>query len=285
MNMSGWKHPIGGALSTLVIVSAIALQPLRAQTPRFDVASIRPVTGGQGQSVNFLPTGRFAAMNLSLRDLIALAYGPARQPLPAARVIGGPDWIASQRFNVEAVASGPVAPDPAFDGFPGAMFGMLQSLLADRFQLAIRTETRDTPVYALITARTDGRLGPRLRQSQNGCSKRSGPGATAPAGVTVSCDMRFTRGRISAQGMSMDVLTMTLQRYVDRLLVDETALRGDFDADLEWSADVLSTDDPSPAKGASIFTAVQEQLGLRLESRRVPVEVVIVERAERPTPN
>jgi uncharacterized protein (TIGR03435 family) len=274
-----------GLLLGIAILAATGSAALRAQSPapRFEVASIRPVTGAQGQSVNFLPTGRFTALNLSLRDLIALAYGPARQPMPAARVIGGPDWIAAQRFNVEAVASGPVAIGP--DGMPTEMFSMLRSLLADRFQLAIRQETRDTPVYALIKARSDGRLGPRMRQSQNGCSKRTGPGATAPPGVTVSCDMQFTRGRISAQGISMDALTMTLQRYVDRLLFDETALSGDFDADLEWSPEALSADDPSPAKGASVFTAVQEQLGLRLESRRAPVEVVIVERAEHPTPN
>ena len=186
---------------------------------------------------------------------------------------------------MEGVAAGPVAPDQAFDGFPGAMFGMLQSLLADRFGLAIRKETRDTPVYVLVRARPDSGLGPRLRESSHGCSKRPAPGATAPPGAEVACDMEFTRGRISAKGMSMQALTATLQRYVDRLLFDETGLSGDFDADLEWSPEVLSADSPPPASGASIFTAVQEQLGLRLESRRVPVDVVIVERAEKPTPN
>ena len=274
-------------LGSFLSAAALSVAPrvLAQPAPSFEVASIRQVTGSQGQSVMFLPTGRFTALNLSLRDLIALAYGPARQPLPAARVIGGPDWIASQRFNVEARAAGPVAPDPAFDGFPGAMFGMLQSLLADRFQLVVRRETRDTPVYVLVKARTDGRLGPRMRESANGCSKRTAPGAPAPPGVTVACDMEFTRGRISAQGMSMQVLTATLQRYVERLLFDETGLSGDFDANLEWSAEAITADNPSPASGASIFTAVQEQLGLRLESRRLPVEVVIVERAEQPTAN
>jgi uncharacterized protein (TIGR03435 family) len=271
----------------LAILAATGSAALRAQSPapRFEVASIRPVTGAQGQSVNFLPNGRFTALNLSLRDLIALAYGPAREPLPAARVIGGPDWMASQRFNVEAMASGPVAPDPAFDGFPGAMFGMLQSLLADRFRLAIRKDTRDTPVYVLVKARADGALGPRMGESTNGCSTRPAPGATPPPGAEVACGMEFTRGRISAKGMRMQAITATLQRYVDRLLLDETGLNADFDVDLEWSPEALSADNPSPGNGASIFTAVQEQLGLRLESRRAPVEVVIVERADRPTEN
>jgi uncharacterized protein (TIGR03435 family) len=274
-------------LGVIVTAAALSVAPrvLAQAVPSFEVASIRPVTGSQGQSVLFLPTGRFTALNLTLRDLIALAYGPARQPLPTARVIGGPDWIASQRFNVEAIAAGPVASDPAFDGFPGAMFGMLQSLLADRFQLVVRRETRDTPVYVLVKTRTDGRLGPRMRESANGCSKRPAPGATAPPGVTIACEMEFTRGRIAAQGMSMQALTATLQRYVDRLLFDETGLSGDFNANLEWSPEVLTVENPSPASGASIFTAAQEQLGLRLESRRAPVEVVIVERAEQPTAN
>ena len=273
-------------LSSLVIVTALALQSPAAQTPpRFEVASIRPVTGGQGQSVLFLPSGRFTAQNLSLRDLIALAYGPARQPLPAGRIIGGPDWMASQRFNVEAAAAGPVAPDPTFENFPRDMFGMLQSLLAERFQLVIRKETRETPVYVLVKARADGGLGRLMRESPNGCSKRPAPGVTATAGADARCDMEFTRGRISAHGMSMEALTATLQRYVDRLLFDETGLTGEFDADLEWSPEVLSAENPSPSTGASIFTAVQEQLGLRLESRRIPVEVVIVERAEVPTEN
>jgi uncharacterized protein (TIGR03435 family) len=274
-------------LLVLVTISTVGLGLPLAQTEaqRFDVASIRPVTGVQGQGVTFLPTGRFTALNLTLRDLIALAYGPARQPLPAARVIGGPDWIASQRFNVEAVAAGPVAPDPAFDGFPGATFRMLQSLLADRFRLVIRKETRETPVYVLVVARADGALGSRMRASTNGCSARPAPGITPSPGDEVVCDMDFTRGRIAAKGMSMQPLTATLQRYVDRLLLDETGLSGDFNVDLEWSADVLSADNSSLASGTSIFTAVQEQLGLRLESRRMPVEVVIVERAERPTGN
>ena len=112
---------IGLLLGIILTTAALSVAPrvLAQAAPSFEVASIRPVTGSQGQSVMFLPTGRFTALNLTLRDLIALAYGAARQPLPAARVIGGPDWMASQRFDVEAIAAGPVAPDPAFDGRAG----------------------------------------------------------------------------------------------------------------------------------------------------------------------
>jgi uncharacterized protein (TIGR03435 family) len=284
MSMRKRKHLfITAYVLAVAIVGTIRL-PAQTPSPRFEVASIRAVTGGQGQGTTFLPTGRFVAVNLSLRDLIALAYGRGR-PLPNARIIGGPDWIAAQRFNIEAVAEGAVAPDPAYDGLPGAMFLMLRSLLADRFALSVRLETRDTPVYALVRSRPDGALGPRLRPSRNGCSKRGAQPDTLATVTKVSCDMEFTRGRISAQGMSMGLITMTLQRYVDRLLFDETGLTGDFDADLEWTAETLSADQPATGAGASIFTAVQEQLGLRLDSRRAPVEVVIIERAESPTPN
>ena len=288
------RPPCFAAMVIAAVV--VAWTRLLAQAPaeRFEVTSVRrTLESKDGVTVQFLPNGRFMAMNISLRDLIGTAYGTPR-PVPANRIIGGPDWIAAERYDIEAVAAGPLPTDPAFDGLPRRMFGMVQSLLAERFQLKLRLETPDTPVYVLVVAKSDGSLGPRLRRSESGCAAaraaRAG-GAGSTTGAKPSCDLRFTRGVISAQGVPLaEIIRNALSRYVDRIVLDETGLAGEYDLDLTWSPEALTAAPADAAAaptagGTSLFTAVQEQLGLKLDSRRAPVEILVVERAERPTPN
>jgi uncharacterized protein (TIGR03435 family) len=144
---------------------------------------------------------------------------------------------------------------------------LLQSLLEDRFNLRVHRETRQLPIYALVRAKTGGALGPRLTRSSIDCAKEA-----------AKCGFRGGPvGQIAGNAIPNDILMQLLGNATDRIVVDRTGLEGPFDVDLEWSPDQTATDKPS------IFTAVQEQLGLKLESATGPVEVLVIDHVERPT--
>jgi uncharacterized protein (TIGR03435 family) len=149
---------------------------------------------------------------------------------------------------------------------------MLRSLLADRFKLVVRKETRDLPAYALVLARRDGKLGPSLRRSNTDCSPSNRQ--SVPAG---SCGFKIGDGALAGRGTTMDKLAAELI-LTGRLVVDRTGLTGGFDMDLQWAPDELGTN-------ADLFGALQEQLGLKLEAIRAPIEVVVIESAAKPSEN
>jgi len=262
----------------LFLVAAICL-PLAAQESAraFEVASIKRNNDSVGITMmGIAPGGRFVARNVPLRDLIAYAHGNSDPfiPLPTSRVIGGPDWVDRERFDIEAVpnASG-TRPGPL------QVMEMLRSLLTERFRLAARREQRELPVFMLTVARADGTLGPNLRRSTGGCSlpaeKRAGPS---------SCGMQRRRGYIEAHGMTIgDIVVHGLSGNLDRPVIDKTGLIGEFDWTLEWGAE-QGADNADPL-GPSMFTAIQEQLGLKLEPARGPVDVLVIDAVERPTPD
>lgn len=264
-----------GPLLILLVASSL---PLTAQQPgpAFEVASVKQNTDGGGNTMmGIAPGGRFVARNVALRELIGYAHGNSEPfiPLPNNRVIGGPGWVDSERFDIEAVASGAAR--------PGALqvMQMLRSLLTERFRLAARKEQRELPVYVLTVARADRTLGPKLLRSAAGCSVP----AEKRAGAS-SCGMQRRRGYIEAHGMTIDtILLHGLMPNLDRVVFDKTGLTGEFDWTLEWG-DEQGSNDAAPL-GPSIFTAVQEQLGLKLERARGPVEVLVIDSVERPTPD
>jgi uncharacterized protein (TIGR03435 family) len=164
-------------VAVLAIVAPLAgsaLQPLclRAQSAAsatgsqaFEVASVKPNKSGDGRVFfQMQPGGRFTATNVPVRELIRMAYG-----IQNFQLVGGPDWIGSARFDIVAKAEGDPPPSPLF-GPPGPMQMMVRTLLVERFKLAVHNETRDLPIYALVMARADGRLGPQLRASQVDCA-------------------------------------------------------------------------------------------------------------------
>jgi uncharacterized protein (TIGR03435 family) len=179
---------------------------------------------------------------------------------------------------------------------------MVRSLLADRFQLAVREETREMPMYALIVNRADGQLGPQLTASTTDCqalmaaARRGGgppPGPPLP-GERPQCGMRAGFGELRGGGMGLAEVARFLSGQLQRVVEDRTGLTGTFDFDLTFTPDQMPQGPPLPGapplpaadpNGPSIFTAVQEQLGLKLESVRGPVRVLVVERIERPTPD
>ena len=285
-------------------VLAAAVGPLRAQTtqivaaqnaPAFDVVSIRESKSGEPrQTIRREPGGRIVTNNFPLRNLIINAYG-----LQPQQLVGAPDWIDSARYDITAMAS--VEPAVTEPGTVGPVNLMMQRMLADRFQLVVHTERRELSIYALTLARSDGRLGPRIRTAAIDCQaamnevmKQVQSGGATPAPPQrpdggPGCGMRMGPGsQLTAGGTSMAALARLLAAPVGRLVLDRTGLAGSFDFDLEFTADPPAgapLPPPSDANAPSIFTALEEQLGLKLQAERAPVEVLVIDRVERPTEN
>jgi uncharacterized protein (TIGR03435 family) len=297
----------GRAAVILAVASALAVAvgPLRAQTtqiapvqnaPAFDVVSIREnKSGDPRQAMRRQPGGRLNIVNLPLRTLIIDAFG-----LQPQQLAGGPDWIDSARFDITAQASGELG--VAEPGSVGPVNLMMQRMLAERFQLAVHTESRELPIYTLTLARSDGRLGPRIRTAaidcqaaMNNLTKQEQGGGAPPVPPQrpdggPGCGMRMGPGsQLTAGGTSMAALARLLAVPVGRLVLDRTGLDGGFDFDLEFTADPAApagaAGAPAGADAPSIFTALEEQLGLKLQAERAPVEVLLIDRVERPTEN
>ena len=258
----------------------------------FEVASVKPNnSAGRNVRLQIQPGGRFTATNVSLREIIRAAYQV--QPF---QIVGGPGWMNSDRFDIVAKAESDFPQTPP-GGPPGPLQLMLRSLLAERFNLTARTESRDMPIYELVLAREDGRLGEGLQPSAVDCAGgRQGPGrgAAPPApGERPNCGMRIGPGVLSAGGMPLSQFANGLAPMVERVVIDRTGLSGNFDLDLEWTPDQQLAQGPFGGpdlppvdpNGPSIFTAVQEQLGLKLESGRGPVDVLVIDSVEQPTPD
>jgi uncharacterized protein (TIGR03435 family) len=263
---------IGALLAPMVSAQAPASD---AQRPAFEVASVKPNKSGDVRALMFpQPGGRFTATNVTLRALIIGAY-----QLQDSQIAGGPDWLDSDRFDIAAKADG--------DASPTQFFAMLQTLLSDRFKLALHHEARIMPVYALLLARSDGRRGPRLRPSDAKCGTAASsyfPVVPDPSAAPPCGDFRMSPRSLVARGMTMPRLASLLAPRVGRVVVDTTALNQAFDIELDWTPDQPQEADNRPANDApSLFTALQEQLGLKLESTRGPVDVLVVDRAEQPT--
>ena len=262
----------------------------------FEVASVKQNKSGSGQrAAGFQPGGRFMARNMTLRGLVAAAYGTP-QPLPLFRVAGGSGWIDSDRFDIDAKATTDFGDLPGQPGWSFRGQQMLRMLLADRFGLVARQEMRELPSYELIKARGDGRLGSQLAASPDDECTRSSPTGTSSTAAPPACGgFRFTPPEhVSGRHLTMDeIARFIMLNAVDRPVLNRTGLSGHFNVDLDFTR-VLPTPEsqvsggekqPAPLTGTSIFTAVQEQLGLKLESTRTQLEVVVIDAVARPEPD
>ena len=233
--------------------------------PSFEVATIKRNTSLDGNGgMRNEPGGRFEAVNAPAFWLVASAYSESMGGLRPSQIIGAPSWLESEHYDIAAKAAN--ATDMSSVDKTRLL---LRSLLEDRFKLRVHREQREMPIYALVRARSDGTLGPRFKQSTPDCFQGSAKCGFAGGPL----------GRIKAEAITMDLLTQLLASASDRIVVDRTGLRGGFDIDLEWSPDQTASDKPS------IFTAVQEQLGLKLESTKGPVPIIVIDHVERPTPD
>ena len=279
------------AVTACAVPIVMAGAHLLAQTPAenlaFEVASVKPNTSGDGRvMLGVQPGGRFTATNVPLRMLLRQAYD-----VQDFQVVGGPDWLASDRFDVIAKA-------PEGEITFELMRPMLRTLLAERFKLRVHNETREMPVYDLVKARSDGTLGPNLTPSTVDCATALGgrqgggpPPAPPQPGQRVDCGFIIGLGRMSVGGMPIEQLARDLSPMVGRVVLDKTGLTGNYSYELTYAPEQLGGGPPPLLNGApptfdpnlpSIFTALQEQLGLKLDSARGPVEVLVIDRAERP---
>jgi uncharacterized protein (TIGR03435 family) len=271
-----------------------------AAGPAFEVASVKPNNSGDGR-VMFAnqPGGRFTATNVTLKLLIRNAY-----QLQDFQIVGGPNWINSDHFDIVAKAEEGTPPEtPSLDRTgPTRIQLMIRALLADRFQLVAHNENRELPIYALVLARSDGKLGPELRKSEVDCAAMSAargragtppppPGPPQP-GERLPCGIRIGMGNLSVGGAPLSQIANALANFLGRTVLDKTGLAGNYDANLSWTPDQMpqrppGAPEPPPIdpNGPSVFTAVQEQLGLKLDSQKGPVAVLVIDRAERPKEN
>ncbi|HEY3839585.1 MAG TPA: TIGR03435 family protein [Bryobacteraceae bacterium] len=244
--------------ASLLAFGLLAVVRMPAQTPEshptFEVAAIKPNSSGDRHSGTDGWQGRIVFTNLTLQALIAQAYRVS--PFQ----VTGPDWLATERFDIEAKY-----PEKAK---PGDRQQMLRSLLEDRFKLAAHHESKELPGYALIVAKT----GFKLTRSEGGDN-----------------DTQHSGGRIqrlTAKSTTIASLAILLSRYIGQPVVDKTGISGAYDFELSWSRDEQATDPDTQDAVPSIFTALQETLGLRLRAQKVAAEIVVVDHAERrPTEN
>ena len=272
--------------AAIVLLAAAASAALRAQAPppAFEVASVKSnKTGERRVMMRTEPGGRFTASNVTLRDVVREAY----RLLPS-QLTGEPDWMSADRFDIVAKAEGNIEESFFADPLagPSRLQLMLRSLLADRFKLVAHEETRELPLYAMTMARSDRRVGPGLRPSTRDCSS----GGAAPAADGFDCGLSITPLKISGRSVPLSQLASGVGGMVQRTITDRTGLAGRFDIELSYTPELLGG--PEAAKvsaaggdpnGPSIFTAIQEQLGLKLESARGPVKVVVVDSVQHPT--
>jgi len=279
-------------IAALVAASAGLSGQQSPPAPAFEVASVKPadpdILRSRGFSCGFLPSGRFQGLG-DLRWFVACAYD-IRAAQSHEQIVGAPKWADDDLFEIRATFAPSVL--TASQRLP-----MLQALLADRFKLAVHRERREVPSYALVIARTDGRLGPQLQPTPRVCTDWIASGRQGDAPMIFG-DLPCGRGVMSAYVMRqtrvpLSQLANLLSPRVERPVEDRTGLTGMYAFDLRWAAE-----SPSAANGGSlpsaatleslptsIFTAVQEQLGLKLESTKSTVEFLIVDHIERPTPN
>ena len=301
------------AFSLGSIVVANAQEKPTPGSPSFEVASVKPsnpnTSGPMGSFpiVLPMPNGRLTATNVPLRLLVRMAYG-----VQDFQIEGGPSWQMSQRFDITAKAE-----DGAAATIP-AMLPLLKTLLAERFKLKVHTETREMPVSALVVAREDGKLGPKLTPTTSDCSNteaenqklaeaalKGGPGTLAgmvpKPGETRKCAMMPMMGPggfgMRADGQPLSVIVQLLTQAVGRVVTDKTGLTGRYDWEITFDPQILmqiasqvGVNLPAGANlpqsdSPSLLTALREDLGLKLNSERGPVEMLVIDSAEIPEAN
>ncbi len=265
-----------------------------APSPSYEVASINPNRSGDMRiGIRFLP-GRFSTTGATVKQLIALAYDVRN-----FQVSGGPSWISSDKYDIDAKEPDVLAEELAKlppDQRREKMGLLIQSLLADRFQLEVSHGTKELPVYALVV----GKNGPKIQQAKADDTYPNGMKGPDGRALGHGGMMGMAPGQLTGQGVPLAFLVQQLSQQLGRSVLDQTGLKGNYDFTLKWTPDQSSaamfqgppgggpgSDNAPPpdSSGPSIFTAVQEQLGLKLESTKGPVEILIIDHIAQPTEN
>jgi bla regulator protein BlaR1 len=283
--MAGLLAVLGPVLIGVVNPTRLAAQPPQSGArPAFAVASIKPSKSADRRPMfNFQEGGGLVADNFTVKKLIEVAYG-----IKHFQISGGPSWMSSELYSITA------KPESATE-YSQALL-MLQSLLAERFQLVIRRESKEMPIYGLVAAKS----GPKFKEVSESdpdmveVAKRP----DVMAGGRRPRINIIRRGRLTIQGADMTMLAADLSNFLGRMVLDKTGLSGMYDLRLEWTPDedqvgmfqAMGVPEgfgapPPDWHGPTLFSALEEQLGLRLDSQKGPVEMLVVERVERPSVN
>lgn len=237
----------------LVFLPAVFAVLALSQTPRFDVVSIKPSTGGAGFSGENTEHGRLTVSNDTVKELIQLAFG-----VKDFQIIGGPGWLGTATYDIVATTG------TADDLTDERLAPLLQSLLEDRLGLKFHRETKESTVYSLVVAKG----GPKMTLDTS--EGESSSHTNSKSGRTTMVVSKVTAAK----------LAFRLERYVGRRVIDHTGLTAAYDFTLTWSQDQSA--DPT---GPSIFTALQEQLGLKLDSAKGKVDMIVIDGVEKPSAN
>lgn len=221
-----------------------------AQTPSFEVASVKPTRTPDGPSATRVAAGQFTMQNASLRKMTLMAYGIADD---RSYALIGPGWLETERFDVAAKYPEGAGPEQ--------FRSMLRNLLADRFKLAVHKETRQLPQYSLVVAKG----GLKIQPAESGSPSTNG-----------------RPGRLEATRITMQKLADLFSRYLNVPVRNDTGVAGAYTFTLEWTPDEAA----EPGAAPSLFAALQEQLGLKFEGRKGPIDVIVIDHMERtPTEN
>jgi uncharacterized protein (TIGR03435 family) len=265
------KSRLFGTVGIVAVVGGIAgvvAAQTPAKPPAFDVASVKTNMSGD-DSVDMNPTSTGITIhNATLQVILRLAFRVQDE-----QILGGPDWVTKTRFDVVARSETPFPRDE--------LRTRLQTLLAERFALRTHNETRERPVYALVRA-SKGQFGPQIHAPSSCVSAN-----TVPDGSPSACSNSVIAGRMSGRGATMWTLAVNLSVFTGRTVVDQTGFAQTFDYDLEWNPDGTQLGGAPAATSSSsdrpsLFAALQEQLGLKLQSTRGPVDVLVIDHVERP---
>jgi bla regulator protein blaR1 len=248
-----------------------------AQQPAFEAAVFHLNNSGSNESsVQQRPGGQYVMVNGTIGTLLLNAFRPENR-----EIVNAPAWVTSEHYDMTATANATTSADD--------LRAMLRALLIERLKVSARLEPREQPVYFLTLTRADGRLGPQLERTSRDCAAvaaatRAGlpiPKLDPPTNGGDPCGMRANGGEVLAGGITMDVFARNLGPRAGRVVFDRTGLEGYYDVTLKFSRDQDSTDPDAP----SIFTALQEQLGLKLEPGRAPLQTLVIDHIEPPAEN
>jgi len=284
----------GAIDATLTAAQVPAPGPLVDPETRFEAVSIKPSDPLAAPQASMSP-GRYNVAGVRVAGIISEALR-----VPSNRITGLPDWTLKDRYTIAAKA-----PEGTQSTDERAMFVMLTNLLKDRFRMATHIEVREMPVYSLVFARSDKRFGPAVKESSMECRAavaarvegvRRGERAAGRSGPNECESVRINPGgTVSLSGVRIDMIAQILTPYVGRPVIDKTGLTSYYNVTLKWTPDVGSASVASPglppgvlpldSDAPNLFTALQEQLGLKLENGSAPLDVVVVDSIDHPTPD
>jgi uncharacterized protein (TIGR03435 family) len=272
------------ALGLFVIATtAVPVLTQTAPQPAFEIISVKPSKPGGARNTSIGATGgRFVATNVTVKGLLRYAYRTRTTDLLNSQLVGGPAWVDTDPFDVEAKPEGDGRSVPLEQ-----MQFMVRSLLRDRFKVTLHREQRDMAVYNLVVVK-NGTL--KLSEDQSTpapLGAQQAPNPSAPPRGAARMAVGSSGGTLEATAIGMGQLASSLQVQLDRPVLDKTGLQGLYDIHLQFTPDTDPLGRPpiAPSDAPSVFTAIQEQLGLKLESSRGQVDVIVIDHVEKPSEN